>query len=158
LHRRDLVDRAAILAGEELRVLWVVVVEDLHLHADVGGVALVGRPDADAVVAARLGQELDAEGEVAELLLEEEVAAAVLGADDRPDLDDVAAPLAADELPARERFPVEAGDEARRPVGRVAALRLLPDRRPEWGRDVLHGAGVRRAAASEERGGEGEME
>ena len=90
LRRKHVVDRPVVLRRLELRVLRAAVVEDLNLHADVGGVALERRADADAVVGV-LGQlEVELEDEVPVLLLGEEVAAVFLGGEQHTVFDLVA--------------------------------------------------------------------
>src|SRR5262249_27987212 len=85
LRRLDVVDGAGVLIGGELGLVDLVpvfVVDELDLHADVGGVALVGGADADAAVAAPLRPAvLAAQLEVAELLLGEQVTAPAALAD-----------------------------------------------------------------------------
>ena len=113
----DAVERAVVLPVLEARVLRGGVVEDLRLEARVGRIALGGRAQRDAVVGSRRQQELEAQLEVAELVLGEEVRAAGL-ADDRGalgtlrvgDLLDAIPREVAD--PALERRAVEERDEA----------------------------------------------
>ena len=109
----DEIDGAVILGGLELGVFRIGVVEDLHLHAAVGQAALgKRRADGDAVVGPGLQLELEAEDEVAVVALREEVAAPALGAIQHPVLHAVAAPLAAQQLPAVQGLAIEDRQEA----------------------------------------------
>src|SRR4051812_49136383 len=90
----------------------MVVVEDLDLHACVSCVALERSANADAVVAARLQLELALEDEILVLFLGEEVAAAVLRADDVAVPNDVTGAGSALEDPSVEGLPVEELDKA----------------------------------------------
>src|SRR6188768_2927150 len=99
--RRDhVVDRSVMLLRSDLAlVAFVAIVEDLDLHALVGGIAFERRADTDAVVAAWLGPELEAEDEVGVLANREQVAATVRGTDDGAIANQVAGTDAADEAP-----------------------------------------------------------
>ncbi len=97
-----------ILFGPDLALVHLVaIVENLNLHALVGGVPLIGRADSDAIVGACRKHELEAENKIAIFLFSKEITAALGRAHDFAVLHDVAGAVAADEFPSLQSLPVE---------------------------------------------------
>ncbi len=104
-------------------IAFVVVIEDLNLHAAVSDIALERRADTDTVVAARLHPELEAEDEIGVFLLRQEIATAVRRANEQTIFHDVTAarvPLL-HKGPTVESLAVEERDKPR--FGRAEAER-----------------------------------
>src|SRR5581483_8591107 len=107
------VDRAVILARLDVLVLGSVVVEDLDFVAAHG----------DAVIAARLEAEIEAEGEVAVFLDGEQVTAPLFLAHEQAVFGRVAVRGA---LPAGQGLAVENADETGLVLGRDVGFLVLP--------------------------------
>ncbi len=104
----NIVDGAVILGGAEFAfVHGRIVIEDLNLHALVGGVAFEGRADADPVIGCVGQLEVEAQNEISVLGLREEVSVTIRRRDEEPIFDEVAGASGTDKSPAVERVSVE---------------------------------------------------
>ncbi len=118
--RDDAIDRTMILFRAQFAPFSTIsraILQNLNLHADIGGIAVEWCADAHAVVRAILQLELKAQDEIIKFLFREQISTAAQGAIDDSVGDAVTRAVLAGEFPARQRFPIEQGNEPRVVLG-----------------------------------------
>jgi hypothetical protein len=103
----DVVDRAIKLPGFDGGVFGGLVIQDLDFHSAISGVARERSANADAIVAAGLQFEFQAQHEIGELTFREEIAAATLGAINHTIGNAVSGSVLANQGPAVQGFSIK---------------------------------------------------